>query len=324
MTSAPARPVRHLRRTLASLSAAAAVVAGAASCGGDASGSGSGADAVVTSFYPIEFATQQIAGGKVPVTVLTKPGAEPHDLELAPQDIGSMTQARLVIYADGFQPAVDDAIGQVDAARVLDVADTAQLTLTAAEEEGHDHAGEPQSDHAAHSGDDPHFWLDPERYAAVARAIAGRLSTDDPANAATYAANAKAFVAKLDTLDTEFEKGLASCRSKVVVTSHAAFGYLSQRYGLEQHGISGLSPEAEPSASGLKEISDLVRSEKVSTIFQETLVEPKFAQTVATSTGATLATLDPIEGITSESAGTDYFEVMRSNLAALQKGLGCK
>ncbi|GAA5023597.1 zinc ABC transporter substrate-binding protein [Terrabacter aeriphilus] len=321
------RPAARSRRALASLSVAAAVVAGAAACGSDAPGSGSGGSAegaVVTSFYPVEFATQQIAGGTVPVTVLTKPGAEPHDLELAPQDVGSMTQARLVIYSDGFQPAVDDAIGQVDPSRVLDVADAAQLTLTAAEEEGHDHADESHGDHAAHSGDDPHFWLDPKRYAAVAQAIAARLGADDPTHAATYTASAKAFVAKLDALDAEFAKGLASCDSKVVVTSHAAFGYLSQRYGLEQHGISGLSPEAEPSAAGLQEISNLVRSEKVSTIFQETLVEPKFAQTVATSTGATLATLDPVEGITTESAGTDYFEVMRSNLAALQKGLGCK
>ncbi len=127
----------------------------------------------------------------------------------------------------------------------------------------------------------------------------------------------------MTTLDGELRAGLASCRSKVLVTSHAAFGYLAQRYGLEQHGISGISPEAEPSGSALREISDLVRSEGVSTIYQETLVEPKFAQTVATSTGAALATLDPIEGITTESAGKDYFEVMRSNLATLQQGQGC-
>lgn len=318
---------RGARRTLTALTTAVVVAAGASACGSDASG-GSGAqpaaDSVVTSFYPLQFATERVAGGKVPVTVLTKPGAEPHDLELAPQDVGAMTQARLVVYADGFQPAVDDAVGQVDASKVLDVADAARLTLTAAEEEGHDHAGESESDHAAHSGDDPHFWLDPERYGAVATAIAQRLGADDPANAATYSANAKAFVAELDALDQAYEKGLASCDSKVLVTSHAAFGYLAQRYGLEQHGISGLSPEAEPSAAGLKEVSDLVRTEKVSTIFQETLVEPKFAETVATSTGATLATLDPVEGITTESSGKDYFEVMRSNLSALQKGLGCR
>ena len=315
---------RHRSRaltTLTALGASAALALSVTACSGG-SEAGSAEGAVVTSFYPIQFVTQQITGSALPVTALTKPGAEPHDLELAPQDVAGLTKARLVIYADGFQPAVDDAMAQVDTSRILDVADAASLTL-AATEDGHDHAGESAQEHSEHSSDDPHFWLDPERYAAVAKAIGARLAKDDPANAAPYTANADAFVAKLTALDGEFTKGLASCGSKVLVTSHAAFGYLAQRYGLEQHGISGISPEAEPSAAGLKEISDLVRTEGVTTIYQETLVEPKFAQTVATSTGAKLSTLDPIEGITSESAGKDYFEVMRSNLTALQQGLGC-
>ena len=311
---------------MTALGATGALVLSAAACGSDAGSGASGGTAsegaVVTSFYPIQFVTQAITGSDLPVTALTKPGAEPHDLELAPQDVAGLTKARLVIYADGFQPAVDEAMAQVDPSRVLDVADAASLTLTATED-GHDHSGESEEEHAEHSSSDPHFWLDPQRYAAVAKAIAARLATDDPAKAATYTANAEAFAAKLTALDGEFKQGLASCNSKVLVTSHAAFGYLAQRYGLEQHGISGVSPEAEPSAAGLKEISDVVRNEGVTTIYQETLVEPKFAQTVATSTGAKLSTLDPIEGITTESAGKDYFEVMRSNLTALQQGLGC-
>ena len=323
-----------LRRLVPALAAASALVLTAAACGGGneasggSGGSGGSADAaVVTSFYPIQFATQQITGGALPVSVLTKPGAEPHDLELAPQDISAMTKARLVVYADGFQPAVDEAMSEVKPSAVLDVADAAQLTLTASEEEGHEegHEGESAEEHAAHDhgGNDPHFWLDPQRYAAVAKAIGARLATDDPANATAYAKNTAAFVAKLTALDSELKAGLSSFRSKVLVTSHAAFGYLAQRYGLEQHGITGISPEAEPSAAGLKQISDLVRSKGVRTIYQETLVEPHFAQTVASSTGATVATLDPLEGITGESAGKDYFEVMRSNLTALEKGLNC-
>ena len=305
---------------LGAVGTSAALVLTAGACSSD-SGASAAEGGVVTSFYPIQFATEQIAGSALPVTSLTKPGAEPHDLELAPQDVAGMTKARLVIYADGFQPAIDDAMAQVDPSRVLDVADAASLTLPAA---GDGHPGEPAAASSAeHSKDDPHFWLDPQRYAAVAKAIGARLAKDDPAKAATYAANTDAFVSRLEALDGEFAKGLASCSSKVLVTSHVAFGYLATRYGLEQHGISGVSPDADPSAAALKEISDLVRTEGVTTIYQETLVEPKFAQTVATSTGAKLSTLDPIEGITSESAGKDYFEVMRSNLGALQQGLGC-
>jgi zinc transport system substrate-binding protein len=326
------------RRALSAIVAATALALTTAACGGGSdsgSGSGSAEGPVVTSFYPIQFATQQITGGRVPVTVLTKPGAEPHDLELAPQDIGDMTKARLVVYADGFQPAVDEAVGLVDAAKVLDVADVA--TLVPATTDDSDHAEEPGTEtvppetgdgHEGHEGhdhgaDDPHFWLDPSRYAAVAQAISARLSRDDPANAATYAKNTAVFVEKLSELDDEMRVGLARCQVDELVTSHAAFGYLAARYGFHQRGITGVSPEAEPSAAALKAVGDLVRSTGVTTIYQETLVEPHFAQTVAQSTGAQVATLDPIEGITSASVGKDYFEVMRSNLVALRDGQEC-
>jgi zinc transport system substrate-binding protein len=324
-------PVRRSLRLLAAVVAGAAVAGTSAGCESAAS---SPDGAIVTSFYPIQLAVQQITGGSLPVTVLTKPGAEPHDLELTPQDVAGMTKARLVVYADGFQPAVDDAIGQVDSSSVLDVADAADLDLTATDE----HEGETADEHAQHgeaaspaeddghdhAGADPHFWLDPQRYADVARAIGTRLEQADPANAARYAKNTEQFVGRLGALDDDLARGLASCRSQVLVTSHTAFGYFAERYGLKQHGITGLSPDAEPSGAALKAVSDLVRSEGVTTIFQETLVEPHLAQTVATTTGANVATLDPIEGITRASAGKDYFEVMRSNLAALQKGLDCQ
>ncbi|WP_020142557.1 metal ABC transporter substrate-binding protein [Terracoccus sp. 273MFTsu3.1] len=326
------------RRALSAILAATALALTTASCqrGPDTgSGAGSADGSIVTSFYPIQFATQQITGGRLPVTVLTKPGAEPHDLELAPQDIGGMTKARLVVYADGFQPAVDEAVGLVDAAKVLDVADVAKLVP--ASSDGSDHADESGTetephdtggtgdghDGHDHGADDPHFWLDPSRYAAVAEAISARLSADDPENAPTYAKNTAVFVEKLSELDDEMRTGLRQCTVKELVTSHAAFGYLAARYGFHQHGITGVSPEAEPSAAALKAVGDLVRSAGVTTIYQETLVEPHFAQTVAESTGAKVATLDPIEGITSASVGSDYFEVMRSNLVTLRDGQEC-
>ncbi len=316
---------------LPTLAGAAALLLAVSACGsssGSSEGGGSGRPAVVTSFYPLAFATSQIAGGAVDVSVLTKPGAEPHELELGAQDIVAMTKARLMIYADGFQPAVDEATAQVDPSHLLDVAAAADLTLESTED-GHEHGGESPAEHAEqdkdhdHAGNDPHFWLDPLRYAAVAKTIGLRLATDDPANAAAYGKNTDAFVAKLNALDRDYRAGLTSCTHKVIVTSHSAFGYLAQRYGLDQHGIAGLSPEVEPSAAGLKQISDLVRTEGITTVYQETLVEGRFAETVAASTGARLATLDPIEGINDKSAGSDYFEVMRSNLKALRAGQGC-
>ncbi|MEP6649243.1 MAG: metal ABC transporter substrate-binding protein [Lapillicoccus sp.] len=297
-------------------------------CGGPRSTApaGSGPVSVVASFYPIEFAVQQVGGDHVQVRSLTKPGAEPHDIELSPKDVAAVSSADLVVYAKGFQPAVDTAVDQEGADHAFDVAPVANLDLAApAEEEplanaSGMHTDAPQDPTAAR---DPHFWLDPQRYAAVATAIAQRLAQADPAKAATYSQNAKVFTDRLGALDTEFRTGLASCLRRDLVTSHAAFGYLSERYGFTQVPIADLSPDVEPSAAQLAEVADFVRAHGVTTIYAETLVEPAFAETVARSTGAQVATLDPIEGLTSTSAGRDYVEVMRSNLAALKAGQGC-
>jgi zinc transport system substrate-binding protein len=278
---------------------------------------------VVASFYPIAFAVEQVGGERVSVTSLTKAGTEPHDVELTAKDVGRVVSADLVVYAQGFQPAVDTAVEQEGGSHALDVAPVAHLDLLAPDEEDgpeghHDHA----ADHAA-AAKDPHFWLDPERYADVATAVAERLGAVDPAHAAQYTANAVAVTTRLAELDGDFRRGLASCANPDLVTSHAAFGYLSQRYHLTQVPIAGISPEVEPSAAQLAEVADFVQEHHLTTIYAETLGEPEFADTISRSTGARLATLDPLEGLTSESAGNDYFEVMRANLAVLRAGQGC-
>jgi zinc transport system substrate-binding protein len=310
------------------LLALAALAAGGllSACGGSGSGDGAAAGrtaggpvSVVASFYPIEFAVQQVGGDHVAVTSLTKPGAEPHDVELSPHDVARVAEAGLVVYAKGFQPAVDTAVDQEGSLHAFDVAPVANLDLAAPPEE--DEGRTPAPDAAA--AKDPHFWLDPQRYAAVATAIGQRLGEADPANAATYTQNATAFTDKLGALDADFRTTLASCARKDLVTSHAAFGYLSERYGFTQVPIAGLSPDVEPSAAQLAQVADFVKNHGVTTIYAETLVEPAFAETIARSTGARLATLDPIEGLTSTSAGHDYLEVMRSNLATLKAGQGC-
>ena len=117
--------------------------------------------------------------------------------------------------------------------------------------------------------------------------------------------------------------GLGSCAVDTLVTSHDAFGYLADRYGLEVVGISGLSPSSEPSADQLAEISSLVAERGVTTVYTETLVDPSIAETVASEAGVRTAVLDPLEGLTDESAGDDYLSVMRANLATLQEGQSC-
>lgn len=264
---------------------------------------------VSAAFYPLAYLLEQVGGPGVRVWTITKPGVEPHDLELTPKDLVDLPKMSLVAYLKGFQPAVDEAVAQQAPSAAYDVSAAADLTLGAP-------AGEA-------SATDLHFWLDPIRYAAVGTALGERLALADPTHAADYRARAKTFTASMEQLDKTFATGLASCATKQLVTSHAAFGYLAARYGLTQVPIAGLSPDQEPSAKQLADVAATVKAAGVKTIFSETLVDPKFAQTIAQETGATLALLDPVEGITDQSAAKDYPGVMLANLAALRTGLGC-
>ena len=296
-------------RAAAPLALASIVALALSACGSGETGAdkaGTGRLAVVASFYPLAFATEQIGGAHVAVTSLTKAGAEPHDVELTPRDVASVSKAKLVVYEKGLQGAVDQAVESQGGDRGLDVAPAANLDLA-----------------TASGTKDPHFWLDPQRYAGVATAISQRLSSADPANKADYQTKARTFENKLAALSAEFATGLANCQRKEIVTSHAAFGYLAERFGMMQIAINGLSPDQEPKAADIATVSTYARSHGVTTIYAETLVSPATAATVAKESGAKMVTLDPIEGLTSQSAGQDYFEVMRSNLKALQAGQGC-
>jgi zinc transport system substrate-binding protein len=267
---------------------------------------------VVAGFYPFAFLAERIGGDHVAVQNLTKPGAEPHDLELTPSQVATVAGADLAVYEKGLQPSVDSAVAQNRPKAALDVASVVHLE---------DHGDLGSGGSGSHSGD-PHVWLDPVDFQKVGDAVATALAGADPAHAADYRANAAKLDAELVQLDADYRKGLASCQRKDIVTSHAAFGYLAERYGLAQVPIAGLSPEDEPSAAHLAQIENLIRTKGVTTVFFETLASPKTAQALAKDTGTKAAVLDPIEGV-ADPARHDYLSVMRDNLAALQTALGC-
>ena len=316
-------------RWAASLVAAstAAVLTGCAS-GDDvtASDGGSGELTVLAGFYPLEWTAARIGGERVSVSSLTPPGAEAHDLELAPRDVAAVAEADLLVYLDGFQPALDEAAQTEGGDHAWDVGQAADLVVGEARDHAdeEEHAEEEHEDeHAGEEAVDPHFWLDPTRLAAVGDALADRLTDLDPDNASTYEENAAALRSDLEALDQEMQTALSDCSVSTLVTSHDAFGYLGDRYGLEVVGISGLSPSQEPDPAQLAEIATLVRERGVTTVYTETLVDPAVAETVAEEAGARTAVLDPIEGLTEDSEGEDYLQVMRANLATLQEGQDC-
>jgi zinc transport system substrate-binding protein len=293
------------------LMALAAMAAGACSSAGP--GGTGGRLEVVAGFYPLAEAAEKVGGALVEVQNLTPPGVEPHDLELTPDQIADIERADVVLYlGHGFAPAIDQVVADAQGISV-DLLEGMSLKL-----------GQPGGGEQG-AVLDPHVWLDPELYLRLVDRTEQALAQAAPTEAAAFESNANAFRTELGELNEEYRSGLSGCARDVIVTSHAAFAYLSARYGLIQEPIAGLSPEAEPSPTRLAELTRLVRRDGVTTIFTEELVSPKVAETLANEVGVTTAVLNPLEGLTRQelSAGEDYVSVMRNNLRALERALGC-
>ena len=280
----------------------------------------SGRLTIVAAFYPLQFVAQHVAGDQATTASLTQPGAEPHDLELTPRQVASLTTASLVIYQKGFQAAVDEAVVQSGNPEVIDTSTLVPLRPLPAAEDDHGPGSEVEPGGLEM---DPHVWLDPMLLARIARAMEQEVSRIDPEHAADYAHNTETLVTRLESLDSSFRTGLARCVRTEFITGHAAFGYLAERYQLTQIGISGLSPDTEPSPARIAEVQHKAQEHKLTTVFYETLVSPAVANAIAGDLGLATDVLDPVEGITSESRGRDYLSVMASNLAALRKAGGC-
>lgn len=315
------------RRLLISAAATAATALGLTTltaCGGDSAAAGNTDKFdVVASFYPMAFLAERIGGKYVNVTSLTEPGQEPHDLEISAQQTARLQESDAVLYLKGLQPSVDDAVAQSELKTKIDAA-----ALTSMEKHGNEVGGHA-AEHDGHedeelSGKDPHIWLDPVKYAEVAKGVGAAFEKADPDHASTYKTNTEALVEKLGALDDQFVNGLRNTRTKVFITTHAAFGYLAERYGLTEEAISGLDPESEPSAARVKDLEKMAKADGVTTVFYETLVSDKTAKTIAADANLKTDVLDPIEGITEKSRGNDYFSVQEANLKALQTALGAK
>lgn len=281
---------------------------------------------VVAAFYPLEFVASEIGGDLVDVTNLSPPGVEPHDLELAPSQVRSLAQADLVVYlGEGFQPAVEDVVGELSGTPVIDGLATQDELIEGgddhSDEEGHEDEGD-ESHEDEDEATDPHVWLDPTRLDFLGRAVADELKAIDPDNADAYEGNAAALSEALTELDEDYAAALANCERSELVVSHEAFGYLTARYGLEQVGVSGIDPESEPSPGRVAEVAEFAREHGVTTIFFEEQVAPDIAQVIADEIGADVEVLDPLEFPPNVDA--DYFDVMQTNLDSISAALDCE
>ncbi|HEU4568110.1 MAG TPA: metal ABC transporter substrate-binding protein [Marmoricola sp.] len=255
---------------------------------------------VVASFYPLQFVAERIVGSHARVLNLTAPGVEPHDLELTVRQTAEISAATVVLYEHGLQPSVDEAVADNGPAHVLDTTTVVPL-----------------------HGGDPHFWQDPILLARVARAFTRTVSRAQPDHAAAFRANDARLQRQLRALDADFRRGLAHCRTRTLVVSHDAFEYLGRRYHLDVEALAGITPDAEPSPRHLEQISRLVRTRGITTLFNERLASPQLVDALSHDLGVHTGVLDTLEGLSATDPHADYLSVMRSNLAAIRKADSC-
>jgi len=274
---------------------------------------------VYASIYPIYDFAQKIGRDRIDLKLVTPPGAEPHDWEPTAKSIAKMKEADVFIYnGAGFEGWVDKLVQTIDSDSLIVVDASSGVELLEAKDHIHDHG------HAQEHQVDPHIWLDPIRAKKQAENIKNAFIQADPANRAFYEKNYGAFSEEIESLHKQYKEVLSSVRRKEIIVSHAAFGYLAERYGLEQIPISGISPQEEPSPAKMAQITKLCRDRQVKYIFLETLASPKLAEVLANETGARTAVLNPMGGLTQQEidAGKDYFSIMKENLEVLKKALG--
>ena len=349
----------HLRR-IAAFGAALILAAGASACSALKSESSSASSAhtiapgktltVSTSFYPIAYLAEAIGGPLVKVSTVTPPNVEPHDFELSGKETAELGKADLIAYVPGFQPSLDKAVKEVGSGpTVVDLSKPANLVHHEGVEEEHEHGEEAtdgasasaaataqasEAEHDEHGHDehaeggeghdgnlDPHFWLDPDRMIKVAEALEASFAKIDPANANDYKAGLDKLKTALTGVDNQYKQGFTSCQHKTFITSHAAFGYMADRYGLTQASISGIDPETEPSPAEMANIKSVVEKTGVKTIFTEELVSDAPAKAIAAETDAKTSVLSPLE---SKPERGDYTDAMTSNLERLRSAMECK
>ncbi|MER2174632.1 MAG: metal ABC transporter substrate-binding protein [Carnobacterium sp.] len=276
---------------------------------------------VVTTFYPMYDFTKKVAGDEAEVTLLLEAGTDTHGYEPSAKEVAAISDADVFVYnSEEMEVWVSSVLESIDTENTVIVNASEGISLLESTEEDHHDENEEEGHH--HEVD-PHIWLDPVLAQEEVTNIKEGLVAADPENKEIYESNATQYNEKLQTLDQEFANAFSDATNRVFVTQHAAFAYLANRYDLEQVSIAGISTEEEPSPAKLAELQDYINANDIHYIYYAETSSSKIAETLANETGTELEILNPIEGITTEDQekGTDYIQLMKNNLAALQKSI---
>ncbi|AZD82946.1 Zinc ABC transporter, substrate-binding protein ZnuA [Pseudomonas chlororaphis subsp. aureofaciens] len=259
---------------------------------------------VLTSIKPLQLIAAAVQDGIAVPEVLLPPGASPHNYALRPSDVRKVQSVELLYWIG---PDMESFLPRVLKGRTLPslaVQDLPGLKLRHFAEDNHSHAEEAdEHDHDHRPGSlDAHLWLSPVNARVIADRMAADLSAADPANAARYQSNAKAFDARLDALDARLKTRLAPIAGKPYFVFHEAFDYFEDAYGLKHAGVFSVAAEVQPGAQHVAAMRTRLQEVGKTCVFSEPPLRPRLAETLVAGLPVKLAELDALGGYTPASA----------------------
>ncbi|CAI8775765.1 zinc transport system substrate-binding protein [Pseudomonas sp. IT-P44] len=259
---------------------------------------------VLTSIKPLQLIAAAVQDGVAIPEVLLPPGASPHNYALRPSDVRKVQSVDLVYWIgpdmEGFLPRVLNGRTLPSVA----VQDLPGLKLRRFAEDSHSHAEEAdEHDHDHRPGSlDAHLWLSPINARVIATKMAADLSAADPANAARYQSNLKAFDERLDALDLRLKARLAGIAGKPYFVFHEAFDYFEEAYGLKHAGVFSVAAEVQPGAQHVSAMRTRLQEVGKTCVFSEPPLRPRLAETLVAGLPVKLAELDALGGYTPATA----------------------
>lgn len=259
---------------------------------------------VLTSIKPVQLIAAAVQDGVGVPEVLLPPGASPHNYALRPSDVRRVQSADLLYWIgpdmEGFLPRVLKGRNLPSVA----LQDLPGLKLRRFAEDSHSHAEEADDhDHDHRPGSlDAHLWLSPVNARVIAGKIANDLSAADPANAARYQSNLKAFDERLDALDLRLKARLAAIEGKPYFVFHEAFDYFEDAYGLKHAGVFSVAAEVQPGAQHVAAMRARLQEVGKTCVFSEPPLRPRLAEPLVAGLPVKLAELDALGGYTPATA----------------------
>jgi zinc transport system substrate-binding protein len=285
---------------------------------------------IVTTFYPMYEFTKQIVGEEAEVEMLVHAGSDTHNYEPSAQDMAKIHNANLLVYANPeMEIWVEDMLNSLEDSEVVPVMADASNDLSeneeqsVIEEENHEEASHDHSEGDHHHIIDPHTWLDPILAQEQVKEIMDAVIAADPENKAFYLENGNAFLKELEDLHQLYTEELAAAENRQFLVQHAAFGYIANRYNLDQYSLAGLSTEAEADPRAMVEAINFIAEENIPVLYYNSQTNTQLAETIAEEADIEIEMLHSLESLTDEEieAGLDYITVMENNLEALKKSI---